>query len=300
MIKSLRVQNFQCHNKLFIEFDPTITTIVGSSDVGKSAIVRAMSWLAFNSPSGQAFVRQGSKGCTVALENDHHTVKRRRGKVVNCYEVNGKTLEALGKGAVPDDVLEALQLDDINFQYQHDSPLWLNISPGDVAKELNRIVNLDLIDRVLGRLTRQLKSTSTELTSCENRLLKANSDTKKLQWIEEADKEYKEIEDLQASLSIVQTEHTQLLALVVLIQHSQDKVSSLKEAIGPMKQELMEIQKLKQQADEAGVKSDKLFVLLREIKTKSNELQMLEKERNEAREELDLVKVCPVCQRPLK
>ena len=43
-IESLSLHNFQCHEHLDIAFDPQLTTIVGPSDVGKTAILRALKW----------------------------------------------------------------------------------------------------------------------------------------------------------------------------------------------------------------------------------------------------------------
>jgi AAA15 family ATPase/GTPase len=40
-MKKLRIKNFQIHKDLEIEFGP-ITTIVGPSDIGKSAVLRAL------------------------------------------------------------------------------------------------------------------------------------------------------------------------------------------------------------------------------------------------------------------
>lgn len=56
----LRIQNFQAHKDTTIEFD-RITTIVGPSDIGKSAVLRALKWVAKNEPNGTSFVRDGDK-----------------------------------------------------------------------------------------------------------------------------------------------------------------------------------------------------------------------------------------------
>lgn len=56
----LRIQNFQAHKDTTIEFD-RIATIVGPSDIGKSAVLRALKWVAKNEPKGISFVRDGDK-----------------------------------------------------------------------------------------------------------------------------------------------------------------------------------------------------------------------------------------------
>jgi len=58
MIKYLQIQNFQSHKDSLLEFDPGVNVIVGSSDSGKTAVIRALRWLVWNRPSGDAFRRR--------------------------------------------------------------------------------------------------------------------------------------------------------------------------------------------------------------------------------------------------
>lgn len=44
-IKKLVVDNFQSHEHTEVEFGPGLNVIVGPSDHGKSALVRALRWL---------------------------------------------------------------------------------------------------------------------------------------------------------------------------------------------------------------------------------------------------------------
>ena len=52
MIQSLALKNFQSHKDTLIKFDPGVNVIVGSTDSGKSAIIRALRWLVWNRPIG--------------------------------------------------------------------------------------------------------------------------------------------------------------------------------------------------------------------------------------------------------
>ena len=44
MIKSLHIQNFQSHKKTTLKFHKGINVVIGQSDSGKSAIIRALNW----------------------------------------------------------------------------------------------------------------------------------------------------------------------------------------------------------------------------------------------------------------
>jgi len=55
MIKTLSIQNYQSHKDSTLEFDPGVNVIVGSTDSGKTAIIRALRWLIWNRPNGDSF-----------------------------------------------------------------------------------------------------------------------------------------------------------------------------------------------------------------------------------------------------
>ena len=159
MIKRITLQNFQSHKHTVLEFTDGINALVGKTDSGKSACIRALKWVLTNRPSGDAFVNHDAfneKGkqvlpCSVVIETDSHIVERYKFKTKNSYTVDGVELNAIGTD-VPDEVLEALNLNDINIQFQMDRPFLLTESSGEVARILNRVVKLDNIDTTLRQL----------------------------------------------------------------------------------------------------------------------------------------------------
>ena len=74
MLEKLRIINFQKHEDLTVSFDDRITTIVGPSDVGKSAVLRALRWVLTNQPDGSGFIREGEKNASVVLRVDGRTI----------------------------------------------------------------------------------------------------------------------------------------------------------------------------------------------------------------------------------
>ena len=125
MIKRLRIKNFQKHKSIDIEFDEHVTSIVGPSDTGKSALIRALKWVCSNKPNGNDFIRQGSKKCSVRVEVNGHKITRSRG-AENTYHLDKEVFHAFGNN-VPKEIEHVLRMDEINFQGQHDSPFWLNL-----------------------------------------------------------------------------------------------------------------------------------------------------------------------------
>lgn len=55
-IKSIEIENFQSHKYSKLDFSERLNVIVGPSDNGKSAIIRALKWVLFNEPKGTDFI----------------------------------------------------------------------------------------------------------------------------------------------------------------------------------------------------------------------------------------------------
>ena len=178
MLEQLQIQNFQAHSKLRLEFAPGITTIVGPSDTGKSSIIRALRWVATNQPGGEAFIRYGTKGCTVRLTVDGHTVTRRRkrGGDVNTYHLDDDEFKAFGRG-VPDTVAEFLNLPEVCWPCQH-----------------NAIVDLGVIDDTLRAVGSTFHAARVKLESAEEGLTEAKEEADGLAWVADADKALRGVE----------------------------------------------------------------------------------------------------------
>lgn len=180
LIKSITLRNFQKHKKLKLQFDPKITVIVGPNDAGKSsAAFRAVKWAALNQPTGDWMIRHGKTSCKAVLEFDDCAVERRKGKA-NLYLLDGKPHRAFGAGKVPDTVAAVVRMDEINFQGQDDLKFWLSDSPGKVSRELNRIVDLGVIDSTLAAATSHLKKATAVREVCQDRVKEAREAKAKL------------------------------------------------------------------------------------------------------------------------
>lgn len=185
MFEKLFIQNFQTHEKLRIDFDPAITSIVGPSDAGKSAIIRALRWVCINQPNGDAFIRHGTKGATVRLVVDGRSVTRRRaaGGRANEYKLDDQEFTAFGIGGVPEPIEGLLNLGPVSWQGQHDPAFWLSATPGEVSRQLNAIVNLGIIDDTLTGVGRAVTRARSRLEVAEENLTKAKAEHDNLAWV---------------------------------------------------------------------------------------------------------------------
>ncbi len=196
MIQSVHIRGFQAHEDLKIKLDPHVTTIVGPSDVGKSAVLRAIKWVCLNEPRGVSFLREGSSKVSVTLRVDEHKITRSKG-IENTYHLDGNKYAAFGSD-VPKEVSDVLKLTDLNFQDQHDTPFWFGESSAEVSRQLNEIVDLGIIDSTLSNISSEIRTARIEGEVLQTQLEEVVETKNRLKWTKEAHEELAALEELAA------------------------------------------------------------------------------------------------------
>lgn len=186
MLTRMTIQNFQRHRRLAVDFDPGVTTIVGASDSGKSAVLRALRWVVTNTPGGAAFVTHGARGAVVRVSVDGHTITRRRGGSANTYEIDGQELRAFGTG-VPDPIADVFNVGPENFQGQHDAPYWFTDTAGQVSRNLNSVVDLEIIDTAMGVVAGRVRQEASRLEAADEQQTTAAARVDGLAWVPAAE-----------------------------------------------------------------------------------------------------------------
>jgi len=197
VLTKLKLTNFQTHENTTIEFDK-ITTIIGSNGAGKSSIVRSLDLLFNNYPRGTSYITHGAEECEVKAKLDNKTIRRVRGKV-NEYYLDDKKFNAFGS-EVPDDIKEFVNINELNIQKQLDSALWFHLSPLEISRKLNKIVNLDLIDGVLKDVASQLYSANSDIRYNDSQIKQAEEAVDKGKWIEEVEEKVVKLKQKQKLL----------------------------------------------------------------------------------------------------
>lgn len=192
MIKSLRIRNFQSHKDSGLEFDPHVNIVCGSSNSGKSVIVRALNWCIRNK-AGSAICsnwnlsRGGEpvENVEVEVTTERGVCARVRGKK-NGYVLNGTEYNAIGRD-VPAQVEEFFNLNETNVQSQMDSPFLLSLNGPDATKFVNRVVRLDCIDSILSKAERERRDLNSEAKIVERDIAACEVEIGKLAWVEKAE-----------------------------------------------------------------------------------------------------------------
>ena len=156
MLKGLEIKNFQSHEHTSLQFSPSINVIVGSSDVGKSAILRALRWVTEGRPLGDSIVRKNSRGgCYVKIDSDEGVVEKLRDSHGVLYCVNNKELSKVGS-QVPEDVSRVVSLGLVNYQFQLEPHFLVLQSGGQIASFINRVLKLNIVGHAISLCTRRI------------------------------------------------------------------------------------------------------------------------------------------------
>lgn len=210
----LTIRNFQCHRKAVVAFGPGVTTITGTSDVGKSAVLRALRWVALNRPNGEAIIKSGAGTASVRLEAaGAPAILRERGTRGNTYRVGTGRYVAFGN-EVPPPVQAITGTAALNFQGQHDAPFWFGETPGEVSRQLNEIINLGTIDRTLAKLNSAIRENNATAGVVAERLHSAKMAKKRLGPVRLAAEALNAVERRAENATVARSNATGLRALV--------------------------------------------------------------------------------------
>lgn len=230
-LASLSLQNFQIHKTMEVGFAAGITTIIGPTDTGKSAILRALRWMCLNDFSGDDFITYGEKRTEVILIcepkiDDDFEIRRikSKGGGSNTYELNGAEFKSFST-SVPDTIQSLLKLSSLNFQGQFDAPFWFAESAGSVSRQLNAIIDLSVIDTTLSNISHEVRRVTESKSIYADRLQKAELELEDLEWQERRVNDFKSLKDANQKVVQIETEEETLSNL--LSQVDANRASSL-------------------------------------------------------------------------
>lgn len=248
-IKSIFLEDFQSHAKTKLELAPPgeLTVIVGPTDSGKTAIVRALRLLFYNVPQGADYVRVGRNMATVAVElADGTKVVRERSKSVNRYRIvesgqQPRVLEGFGL-SVPQEVQEATGVRTVtigdtidlalNLSEQLDGPfLGKAVSGPAKAKILGSLAGTEEVDKAqqtvqldLHRATQDEKRIADEIAILDTKVAEYDYLPRLAEQIESLDSILATVKETQtrlyslevakAKLNAIHEQRTQMLSVL--------------------------------------------------------------------------------------
>ena len=278
----MKIKNFQCHKDQEFELDPGVNVFVGKSGAGKSAgVIRPLKWLAFNRPLGDSFRRWGSDTTWTEIQlAEGVNIARKKSDKENCYEMlegvkDMQYFSSFGQ-TPPESVQSALNLSQINFQFQHDQLYLLSYSPPEVARVLNELTGLDKIDKAFSNINSRLRRETQETSANQSIKEKLEKDLDK----------YKDLDFLDSSLMVAEQLENQVTGKILRassLRSSSSRIRNAEERIS----EFDGLERLKDIGSEAQAKLNllnesskrkiELYTLAEMISSKKAKIQCLER-----------------------
>lgn len=308
MIKKLIIKNFQSHKLTVLKFSPEVNVIVGNSDSGKTSILRALNWVIHNRPSGTAFQSTWGGKTRVTIYTENGFVSRIRSSTDNIYKMkrNRKMYRYTTPGQqVPKLIQKELNFDPVNIQRQFDAPFMLCLSPGERAKEFNKIVRLDIMDRVNVNLNRKLRNEKNTIETREEivrALQRRRVDDLALEKIKLNTEKLKAKQFELKDLKTVMKNLTKLIEEYQKLKDELGKAESKVKNIGLAEKEVRDLEKM----------MDDIFLLqqqLEDLETMTSQLKNLEEEEKQKQNDIQIAikrldsitpEICPICGKPIK
>lgn len=297
-IQSVSLDHFQSHTNTVFKLHSGVNAIVGSSDVGKTSILRALRWVFHNEPSGDTFRTHGAEDkptrVIVTLRNGTE-IERLKSKTRNEYILrqNGKEQVFKSfKSGVPEPILACCPLSDLNWQQQMDPAFALSSSPPELGRALNEVANLDEIDLSLNNINGKVRQAEQKKAQVEAVM--------------------KGLEGRLASLSLLPSIVTRMTSCeamnkrVVSLLLKKEELRTMLRRYRELRQQLQNVSQWKSVAEKAGKAQalhDQIIKQEKDVVQLSRFVALFETQRQAHQKAQDLCselkqkmpKVCPLC-----
>jgi exonuclease SbcC len=319
-ITKLELHDFQKHKDLTLDFTKGINVIYGQTDVGKSCIVRAIKWVAFNEPLGDDIRKEGSKKTSVKMTLDTGIqVEKIKSNTVNAYVIyrdgQKQRFDSIGK-TIPEEVqkilgIRPLDIDGekiiLNIADQIALPFLLDRTPGFRAKLFNKLTGSDITDKVLQsynkdllQISRDTKNETEKVEELNKQLKKVTIQKSKLNTL------YGNLSKNQKNIQTLYDKYQTLLEIKNKLQQNTKENNRLIRELKTIKIPNIDIPTLRQKIDQL----QKLIELDTAINRNENQTikvtkqikninQSLTQEINNYRNILKEAKVCPICKQEI-
>ena len=273
---------------------------MGATDSGKSAIIRALRWLIWNRPVGDAFIHYGEDGVFVNVTTDEiDTIQRAKGPGGNEYRINEQIFKAFGND-IPEDVQKILNMDEVNLQQQLDAPFLISNSPGEVAAFFNKIAHLDQIDFGTKNIQSEIRKITGKILHGEDQLKILEVQIGKYDFLGDFEAKLVLLESKNTELASLQSQKAAIEGIIEQIEEDEILLEEYETLIGFEK----DVDAIIELIDEKQALENEHFNLERhldaienlddDIKSADENIQELEKELKE-----QMPNICPLCEQPI-
>lgn len=229
MIDSIKIKGFQSHTKSTLELHQGVNVIVGSSDTGKSSIVRALKWVFQNRPQGDSFknnqLKAKQKTHVLVKLKDEKPISRIKSSTENYYLHNNRKFKAL-RNDVPDSISQISKMKKVNLQSQHPNEQYflLTDSPGQVAKKFNKVAGFEIMDKALFRINAKIRESDQKIKIYDDEVKDKKQELKNLKWVIDAEKKIKTLVTKSEKIKTKEKQKSKIKGLLVNTHRTKEEL----------------------------------------------------------------------------
>lgn len=304
MIDKVQVRGFQSLYSLDLELAP-FTVLVGPSNSGKSALVRALNTLTTNnSKFGAGVTSFGESVTSVRATVDDTEIAYVRDTKGVSYFLEDKKFTKLG-GKVPDEVALVLRVGGINFASQFAIPYLLSESGSSVARTFGELTNVTLLFEAAREGNRRKISSRQTLKTRQEDFERLRPRLEEFSDLKDKLRIQSETEALIEKAELLYSDKTRLASMIETLSTSISALAQVPEVV--VLPSLDEVQKLNDVCYRLRTLLNKAKDLIDTVKELTPSLKDLEdsivvlRDSVEAAQEkhFESLKVCPTCGKEL-
>lgn len=253
MIKSLHLKGLQSHSDSTVEFTSGVNVILGETNAGKTALIRALQWIFQNRPLGTGLTQQGSKECIATVETDRGTASRVRKKGFNGYIVGESEFKEIGS-SIPPELVSVLDIRDVNLQEQLQPHFLITQPAGQISKYVSELLGFHVTDKMVAAVKSKASALKGERSRIAEDIEAAEQEIilyagidridAMLSEIDKMDKTRQGLADsanrLSSMLSSLQSNNSDLSELVSQVAPISERISYLSEVVDSLNQKFGE------------------------------------------------------------
>lgn len=198
---NVNLKNFQSISEADLEFTEGLNLIVGQSNSGKTAILRAVTSVVNNPSRGKLYIKKGTGSTEVTINLDGNSITWKRTPSESTYVINGETFKKTGRDNLFDlETNSGFVQDDsgniMNIEGEWNLPFPFDRTPSELFKLFENIFCISDSAVILKSFKEEEGNVVRERVNLEDKLSRTN---KKIEGLEELEKELN-LEDGSAKL----------------------------------------------------------------------------------------------------
>lgn len=213
MLRQLEIVGFKSHKHTVIKFSKGLNFIIGPSQSGKSAMLGAFNLLVNNRPLGGRYIkdRKGGVVSVTATFDDckigivKHITDSGRVKSAS-YVLNGQEVASAIGSKIPDQVIRALRVSDVNCEFQDEKSFLITSSGGEFSRTVSRFVGMDIVEGSLSELRSRISASTVKISSIQSDLKSDKTELNRYRALPILDSKFEELKQLEDACNTIDSD----------------------------------------------------------------------------------------------